>query len=123
MKTAEKNAFMIENGHEIRISKSDMKILVTGGSGMVGRNLIESNIQKHHDIVYPSSSELNLINQRSTNEYIKSTKPDLVIHCAGKVGGIQANIENPVDFLFINNLIGFNLIDAALSNNVTTSLI
>lgn len=94
-----------------------MKILITGGSGMVGRNLIYylNKITKH-EIFYPSSSELNLLNYNSVKNYIKKIKPDAIIHCAGRVGGIQDNIENPYSFLHHNLIIGANIIEAAIFN-------
>lgn len=92
---------------------SSMKILITGGSGMVGKNLLENDKIITFDILSPSSKELNLLNFESTLNYIKEHQPDLVIHCAGRVGGIQANIKNPVQFLVENLDMGKNLVMAA----------
>ena len=94
-----------------------MKIMITGGSGMVGKNLIYylNKINKH-EIFHPSSFELDLLNYKSVNNYINKTKPDAIVHCAGRVGGIQANIENPFSFLHQNIIIGANIIEAAIFN-------
>ena len=90
-----------------------MRILITGSSGMVGKNLLENGVILHHDLLLPSSKELNLLNTKNINNYFCDNKLDVIIHAAGKVGGIQANITNPVDF-FIENLdMGKNLILAA----------
>lgn len=86
------------------------KILITGSSGMVGRNFIESNKCRNFDILSPSSKELNLLNKNQVFDYLKSNKPDLILHCAAKVGGIQANIENPIYFLVDNTQMGLNII-------------
>jgi len=93
-----------------------MKILITGGSGMVGRNLIEflhenSNYQLH----YPTSNELNLLDNRTVLKYLQNGNFDAVIHCAGLVGGIQANIQRPFSFLHLNLQMGVNIIDAAIN--------
>lgn len=91
-----------------------MKILLTGGSGMVGRNLRDyAQIKRQDEIIAPSSKELNLLDYDNVLEYVKQTKPDLVIHAAGVVGGIQANINNPVKFLVDNMTMGMNIINAA----------
>ncbi len=90
-----------------------MKILVTGASGMVGKNIVEHSGFSGHEILSPSSSELDLLVPGSVQEYIKSKEPDLVVHCAGKVGGIQANIDSPVEYLVENIDMGRNLVMAA----------
>ena len=93
-----------------------MKILITGGSGMVGKNLIEF-LQKTSDykLYYPKSSELNLLDKDNVEHYVKVGGFDAVIHCAGLVGGIQANIQSPFSFLNLNLQMGINLINAAVS--------
>lgn len=49
-------------------------------------------------------------------------KPDVVVHCAGRVGGIQANMAHPVDFLVTNVDLGRNVIMAARETGVTRLL-
>jgi GDP-L-fucose synthase len=96
-----------------------MKIIITGGSGMVGKNLIYFlNNNTNHQLLYPSSSELNLLNFSSVKCYIKKEKPEIIIHCAGLVGGIQSNIELPYSFLSHNLIMGSNLIEGAVLNKV-----
>ena len=95
-----------------------MKILLTGSSGMVGRNISEHASAKDHEILTPSSQELNLLDGDSVSAYIKFCKPDIVIHAAGIVGGIQANISNPIRF-FVNNIqMGLNIVMASRSCGV-----
>lgn len=97
-----------------------MKILLTGGSGMVGRNVIKA-AKKHSsiEVLYsPTRAEMNLFNYEETLSYIKNVKPDLIIHSAGRVGGIAANIANPVEFLYENVEIGKNVIMAAKEASV-----
>lgn len=91
-----------------------MKILLTGGSGMVGRN-IQDYVQAYREdeILHPSSRELNLLDFESVKAYLKQHQPDFIIHAAGIVGGIQANIDNPVKFLVDNLKMGQNLVLAA----------
>ncbi len=87
-----------------------MKILLTGGSGMVGKNILNFCESSDFNFLHPTRAELDLLNPVSVNEYLKKNKPDVVIHSAGKVGGIQANIREPVSFLYENSLMGLNLI-------------
>ena len=98
-----------------------MKIFITGANGMVGKNIV-NNTPFDIEILTPSHNELDLLNFSDTNNYIKSNKPDLIIHVAGIVGGIQANIANPVKFLVNNIEIGKNIITAAKQNNIKNLL-
>ena len=95
------------------------KILLTGGSGMVGKNLIEfMQASSDYQIFSPTSKELNLLNQSQVNSYFKKHSLDIVIHCAGLVGGIQANINRPYSFLYENIIMGANIVNASSSNNI-----
>lgn len=89
------------------------KILITGGSGMVGKNLVSHACKKGFIVVSPGSDELNLCDYEATLKYIDKINPVTIIHCAGKVGGIQANIKNPVRFLVENWDMGRNIVLAA----------
>lgn len=95
-----------------------MKILITGSTGMVGRNLAENPTIEAYDLLLPRRSELDLSSYKATLEYINVNQPDLIIHAAGKVGGITANISEPSDFLISNIDIGRNLILAAKEGRV-----
>jgi GDP-L-fucose synthase len=95
-----------------------MKILITGSNGMVGRNLLENDGITRHDILKPASSELNLLNFNDIQTYLKKTEPDMIIHCAGKVGGIQANMKDMYAFFTDNALIGINLVKAAKEHGI-----
>lgn len=89
------------------------KILLTGASGMVGKNLLEHSEIDRFNVLTPNRKTLDLLNYESVINYIKKNQPELIIHAAGKVGGIQANIREPINF-FISNLdIGRNLILAS----------
>lgn len=57
------------------------KILFTGGSGFVGRNVLPF-LKQNHCVAAPTRHELNLKDDRAIEEYIKSENFDVVIHCA-----------------------------------------
>ena len=80
---------------------------------MVGRNIIEHLYASKHEILSPNSKELNLLKYKSVRDYITTNKPDIVVHAAGIVGGIQANIAEPVRFLVDNMQIGINILLAS----------
>ena len=76
------------------------KILVTGGTGMVGKHLkkILPNAK------YIGSKDCDLLNWDSVQDLIYNEAPTHVVHLAAKVGGIQENVEKPAEF-FDNNLL------------------
>lgn len=90
------------------------KILVTGGSGMVGRSLkdIMSNA------IYLSSKDCDLTNPLETELLIKKHKPDVIIHLAAKVGGIMDNINKPAEYFDDNVLMNTNLLRLSYKYNV-----
>jgi len=98
------------------------KVLITGAHGFVGKNLLEElkNFQKIVDfkILYPSRKQLNLIDQKKTNNYFLRNKPDIVLHLAGKVGGIGINKEKQGDFFYENILMGVNILHSSMLNKV-----
>lgn len=96
-----------------------LKILITGANGMVGKNIVEFSKSANYILLTPSSNELNLLDKVSIDNYIKQYSPNFVIHCAGIVGGIQANIANPVKFLVDNTQMGINIIMAAKDAGIT----
>lgn len=77
---------------------------------MVGRNLLEYPGIEEFDVIAPRSSELDLCNFSAVQAYLQKHRPDMVIHAAGKVGGIQANMREPVHFLMDNLDMGRNIV-------------
>ena len=98
------------------------KFLITGSSGMLGSSLVEHFKKKKIKFLSPNSYELNLLNASSIEKYLKKNKPDYIIHLAGYVGGIGANIQDPIKFLNINIMMGMNLIDVALKMKIKNFL-
>ena len=85
------------------------KILVTGGSGMVGRSLRDMM----PDAIYLSSKDCDLTNPIETELLIKHHKPDIIIHLAAKVGGIIDNINKPAEYFDDNVIMNTILLKAA----------
>lgn len=90
-----------------------MKILLTGAGGMVGKNFLEHPAINTFEVLAPRSKELDLRDFSATQAYLDKHRPDMVIHAAGKVGGIQANMREPVGFLLENLDMGRNIVWAS----------
>lgn len=87
-------------------------LLVTGANGMVGKSLIPK-AAAIYEILAPSSKELNLLQPEAVDRYLQKHKPDIIVHAAGRVGGIKANMENSYAFLYENMVMGFNVVNSA----------
>lgn len=94
-------------------------IFVAGANGMVGRSLVETLTSSGYShLLTPPSSELDLTKYNDVFEYFVSNKPDIVILAAAKVGGIMANINEPVDFIENNLFIQSNIIKVSSLTDV-----
>lgn len=91
-----------------------MNILVTGGSGLVGKHLKDVL----PNAIYLSSKDANLLNAKSVDTTIGNVKPDIVIHLAARVGGVLDNITYPVEYLEENTLMTTNLLRACHQHDV-----
>lgn len=95
------------------------KIYIAGHNGMVG-SAIKRLFEKEGftNLVCRSSRELDLRNQQAVIDFFKTEKPDCVILAAAKVGGINANMHHPADFLYDNLEIQNNVIHQSYLNGV-----
>lgn len=80
---------------------------------MVGMNIINHPLFSKYEWLLPRHKELDLKDYSQVESYLSQHKPDFIIHAAGKVGGIQANMREPVSFLIDNLDMGRNLLLAA----------
>jgi len=87
------------------------RIYIAGHRGMVGSAIKRELKRKGYNTVLTAErSELNLLNYEQVNEFFTLMKPEYVIIAAAKVGGIQANIDNPGSFLYENLQLQNNII-------------
>lgn len=87
------------------------KILITGSNGMLGKSICQSSKFKNYKLIKTYRKSIDLRNIKNFEKLIKKTRPDIVIHCAAKVGGIKDNINNPLDYLNDNFIINYNVIN------------
>ena len=88
------------------------RILVTGSTGLVGRCFTgDKFIRSYH-------AGCDLTDPRRVDAMFNSVRPDAVIHCAAKVGGLQANMTQKGDFFYQNIMMNTNVIESARKSGV-----
>lgn len=87
-----------------------MIVLVTGGSGLIGKAIESIKASYNYDFIFLSSSDCDLTNLSKTKEQFNKIKPDYVIHLAANVGGLFKNMNQKVDMFEKNLLINYNVI-------------
>ena len=103
----------------MRLMNNTDKIYVAGHRGMAGSAIMRKLIKEEFsNIVTRSSSELDLRNQQSVNDFFEHERPAYVFLAAARVGGIVANNTYRAEFLYDNLMIETNIIHAAYKNNV-----
>jgi nucleoside-diphosphate-sugar epimerase len=112
-----------EPSYTLRYMEKTARVLVTGGSGMVGRALIgRLRRDGYENIFAPSSKQLDLRDQAAVQEFFRDNPIDFVFHLAGHIGGIEASMSNPVEFLHENLMIATHVIHVARVADVTKLL-
>jgi GDP-L-fucose synthase len=94
------------------------KMLVTGGTGLVGRYLKKIL----PDATYVSSSDYNLLDQDDIRHMFRDIQPNTIIHLAARVGGVHHNILEPVKYFEENILMNTLIIRETYRNNVKSFL-
>jgi len=96
------------------------KILVTGGSGLVGHGIqsIVGEFGDKYEFIFVSSKDYDLYDFQQTNQMFEYIKPHIVIHLAANVGGLYKNMNQKVDMLEKNLMINFNVVKCSHDHRV-----
>lgn len=92
------------NGYSM---KSTVRILLTGGNGFIGRNILESYLAEQYTILAPPHRELELLDEDAVRDYIKRNSISIVIHSAIKPG--HRNAKDSSNLVYNNTRMFFNL--------------
>lgn len=93
-----------------------MRILITGGTGMVGSAF--SSLETDHDLLLYGSSAYNLLREQDVCDMIYRSHPDAIIHLAARVGGVKGNSDFVSDFFYENIIMNTNVLETARKYNV-----
>ena len=95
------------------------KVYIAGHNGMVGSSIVRRFKKLGYDnLVLRLSSELDLTDAVAVKNFFDLEKPEIVILAAARVGGIQANIDRPAEFLYENMMIQNNVIHQSYTHNI-----
>jgi GDP-L-fucose synthase len=94
------------------------KIFIAGQEGLVGSSIYKFLKKKKKKLIKCSRNELDLTNQNLVRKWFKKNRPDVVINAAGRVGGILDNKNYQHDYIYINSIIGLNLIHSSVEHGV-----
>jgi len=96
------------------------KVFVAGHGGLVGGAVVRRLTESGYDnLITADHGALDLTDQSAVREFFGENRPDIVILCAAKVGGIHANDTYPAEFIGINMMIQTNVIDAAFRSDTS----
>jgi GDP-L-fucose synthase len=102
---------------QLKLLKNE-NILLLGSTGLAGY-AIKNELKKNKiSFLSPSRTEINLFKIEEIIDYLKEKEITMLINAAAKVGGIYANIKNPIDFYYENSVIQDNIIYASVKNNI-----
>lgn len=101
-----------------------MKILLTGGTGFLGKNIVKyfksvNSVSPHltYSVMSLGSKVYDLRDSYACKKVLDIYHPDVIIHAAGSVGGILANRENPGKFMYENLAMGMNMLNRTRKYN------
>lgn len=96
------------------IDLSSRRVLVTGGAGFLGREVVARlEAAGCANVFVPRSAEYDLVDRDAARRAVRDSRAQVIIHLAAVVGGIGANRENPGKFFFENLMMGVQLMEEA----------
>lgn len=106
---------MLHRDHALSEATSwaDRRVLITGAGGFVGRNLVPLIEQTGCVLITPGRAVYDLLEQEQVRRMFRDSRPDVVFHLAGLIGGILANKERPAEFCYQNLLMNTTVLHEA----------
>lgn len=98
------------------------RVWVAGHRGMVGAAVTRRLAQEDCDVLTAGRDVVDLVDQQAVRDWMQQNRPDAIVMAAAKVGGIKANNDYPVDFLYQNLMIETNICQAAHEADVNRFL-
>jgi len=102
---------------------SDRRVLVTGGSGFLGRVVVRKLRERGADVVAPRRADFDLTDADAADTLFAEVQPQVVVHLAARVGGIGYNQVAPADLYLANLLMGTHVIEAARRHGTDKSVL
>ena len=97
-----------------------MRILLTGGTGMVGSAF--NRIETKHEIIGVGSKQYDLKDFSVVDKMLSDIRPDAIIHLAARVGGVKGNRDYVADFYSENIRMNTNILELAYKHNISKVL-
>jgi GDP-L-fucose synthase len=89
-----------------------LRVLVTGGAGFLGSSVVEGlRARGCTEIIVPRSADCDLVQAEAVKRLFREARPHIVIHLAARVGGIEANRQNPGRFFYENLMMGAQVME------------
>jgi GDP-L-fucose synthase len=98
------------------------RVFIAGHRGMVGGAVARRLASEPCEVITAGREEVDLVDQACVRAWMAANRPDAIVLAAAKVGGIKANSEFPVDFLYQNLMIEANILQAAHEADVARVL-
>jgi len=109
---------MVEGGLNMKFWKNK-RVLLTGGAGFLGSYIVRKLKEKGcKNIFIPYIEDYDLVKMEDVKRAYRNSKPDIVIHLAAKVGGIEANRGSPGSFFYDNLMMGAQLMEVGRQERV-----
>jgi GDP-L-fucose synthase len=98
-------------------------VMVTGGSGFLGRVVVDKLTQRGATISVPRSESTDLTDPAAADALFAAERPDVVVHLAARVGGIGYNMVAPAELYLDNLLMGTYVLEAARRYQVAKTVL